>query len=70
MNMGERLRKVLKDKNMSQRDLADLTDIDENSISRYITKGRKPSADGLILICKALNISADWLLGLKEDVKR
>ena len=43
--------------------------VTELSISRYIHGGRIVSVPILIDICKALNVSADYLLGLSEVEK-
>lgn len=63
----DRLKYALKLRDMKQRQLAHLTGITEATVSRYITGEREPKADAIYSICKALNISADWLLGLMED---
>lgn len=55
---------VLEKRNMSQRELAKLIGITEVTMSRYINGERIPNITILTMICKVLNISADWLLGL------
>ena len=63
---GHRLKKVLTERGMMQKELATKTGITELSISRYIHGGRIVSVPILIEICKVLNVSADYLLGLSE----
>jgi transcriptional regulator with XRE-family HTH domain len=66
MTIGERLKKVLNDRGMMQKELAEKIGVSEVVISRYIHGGRIISVPILIEICKALNVSADYLLGLSE----
>lgn len=65
--MGQRLKKALDERGMMQKDLAVKAGVNEMAISRYVHETRIPQTLILIDICKALDISADWLLGLKED---
>lgn len=59
-----RLRKVLKDTNTSQQALAKKIGMSQSVVNNYCTGKREPTLDVLALICKALNESADYLLGL------
>ena len=65
-SFGQRLKKVLAERNMMQKELAEKIGVSEVVISRYIHGGRIVSVPILIEICKALNVSADYLLGLSE----
>jgi transcriptional regulator with XRE-family HTH domain len=65
-SFGHRLKNVLTERNMMQKDLAKIAGVNEIAISRYIHGGRIVSVPILIEICKALNVSADYLLGLTE----
>lgn len=65
-SFGQRLKKVLAERNMMQKELAEKIGVHEMAISRYVHGGRMVSASILIDICKALNVSADYLLGLSE----
>lgn len=39
-----------------------------NSIMYHLEKGRNlPSAEMIVKICNLFHVSADWLLGLKEE---
>lgn len=61
-----RLRQVLKANNMSQIALAKKIGMSQGIVNNYCTGKREPSLDVLILICKALNESADYLLGILD----
>ena len=68
-SLGQRLKKVLAEQGMMQKELAEKIGVNEMAISRYIHGGRIVSVPILIEICKALNVSADYLLGLSEAKK-
>lgn len=65
-SFGRRLKAALNSRHMMQKELAEKVGLNENAISRYIHGGRIISTPILIDICKALNVSADYLLGLSE----
>ena len=64
---GERLNMVLYERKLSQADLDKRTGIGRANISRYVCNKQMPTVDSLIAICKTLNVSADWLLGLRKE---
>lgn len=63
---SERLKQVLKDKNISQVALANQIEMSRTIVNNYCTGKREPSLDALILISKALDESVDYLLGLEN----
>lgn len=63
-DFSERLREVLNANHMSQSELAKKIGISQDAVNSYCTGKRKPPIDVLILICKAVDESADFLLGL------
>ena len=62
---GERLKEVLHEKDMTYEDLAELAYMSKMAVWHYINKDVLPTADNLKAICQALNVSADYLLGLE-----
>lgn len=64
---AERLRKVLDSRGINQVTLAENTNITAATISRYLTIDRVPRGDNIAVIAGALNVSADYLLGLSDD---
>ena len=64
---GERLNMVLYEQELSQADLDKRTGIGRANISRYVCNKQMPTVDSLITICKTLDVSADWLLGLRKE---
>lgn len=64
---SERLKESIQDRGITQRMLATLTGTTEVSISRWANGSRLPNADALYRLCKALDVSADYLLGLSDE---
>ncbi|MDE7172284.1 MAG: helix-turn-helix domain-containing protein [Oscillospiraceae bacterium] len=63
---GKRLAVIMQKKDISRATLKDATGISLQSISNYLKDKRKPDCEMVAEIAKALNISADYLLGLSE----
>ena len=66
MEFSERLLLVLKEKEVTQRDLAEKININETALSRYVNGTRKPRMDILVNIARALNVSVEYLTGKEE----
>ena len=66
MTIAERLKDTRKKKGINQKSLAEMIGVYTKDISRWETGVRTPSAEYIIQLCKALDISADYLLGLKD----
>ncbi|MCL2061545.1 MAG: helix-turn-helix domain-containing protein [Firmicutes bacterium] len=63
---SERLREVLQGSGISQIELARKINMSQQIINGYCTGKREPTLNVLCLICKTLNESSDYLLGLSE----
>ena len=66
---GARLRKLRKESELTQQQLADKLDVTKASISAYETNAKYPSIEVLIKIAGTFHVSADYLLGLSESVQ-
>jgi transcriptional regulator with XRE-family HTH domain len=66
--MDEKTRiKELRERNgLTQRQLAKLLDIPHSQVSRY-ENGQHMNEDTIKKICKALEVNADYFLGLTDD---
>ena len=64
-----RIRNTMHARNMKIRDLADKTGISRQSIGYYADGSNVPDAEKLALIAKALDVSADYLIGLADTEK-
>lgn len=70
MIISERIFKILKDRNMSQNAFAKRVGLAGSTISDWKTKKTNPSADKIMDICDALNVTPEQLLtgrGIDED---
>lgn len=66
---GDNLVDILKEANMTQRELADATGLSEASISRYVHKQTAPSIFAVINIAYALNCTVDDLVDFGGMIK-
>lgn len=64
---AERLKYLRLEKELSQRQLAKLLNINYTSIQRWESEMRIPNAEAIVLLAKYFNVSADYLLGLTDD---
>lgn len=58
-----RLKSIRDDRELSQSELARLTGMQPSAIAHFEAERRKPSFDNVRALAKALNVSADYLLG-------
>lgn len=71
MSLGENIRNARINKKLSQQQLAELISTDEakfgnTAISNWEKGTSKPDADTLCLLCGALDVDANYLLGWDE----
>ena len=62
-----RLLKAIDNKDMSCRQVCLMTGISTNSMNNYINEDQMPSCINLVKLSKLLNVSTDYLLGLKGE---
>lgn len=63
---SERLTEVLREKGISQSELAKKINMSQSIVNYYCRGRHEPPFDTLILICNVLDESADYLLGIKD----
>ena len=61
-----RLKQALIENHLTQIELAQRISMSQSVVNNYCSGKREPSLDVLILICKELKISADYLLGITD----
>lgn len=61
-----RLNEYLKENEISKRKFAEKVGVSAASVSDWTTGKIQPNAESIFLVCKAFNISADYLLGLTD----
>ncbi len=64
--LGKMIQSLMQRCGLSQKRLAELVNVTEVSMSRYISGERDPSVETLANIATALNTTTDFLLGKKE----
>ena len=65
-NYGIRLKQARKNKQLTQTELANLLGITQKSYQRMESGVHDLKMSTIYQICKALEISSDWLIGLNE----
>ena len=63
----KRLLKIMKQKDMTQRELARMSGVTEAAMSRYLRGERQPRAEVVANMATALGVTSDYLLGREED---
>lgn len=65
---GDNLRDILKEQNMSRRELAQVLGISEATVSRYINKKQMPTMEVIVSMAYELSISVDELIDFGDRV--
>lgn len=66
MEIGTRIQELLNERNLTQRELAEVLHLDPNTVNGYIHNRRFPDCETASLIAAYLNISLDYLVGLSN----
>lgn len=67
--VGKRLMILKKEYAMTNRQMEEDLKVSHQAVSFWLNRYVYPSAEMIIKICKTYDVSADWLLGLKEEKK-
>ena len=65
--IGERLRKIRKEKGIKQEELGDIIGVQKSTVSLYEIGKNDPSDKVKIEIAKYFNISLDYLIGVIDE---
>lgn len=68
--LGDNIKRMLRKRKMSRRELGDLLGVCEGSISRYIYGEREPNLSQLVKMSDIFGVSLDWLITGKEAADR
>lgn len=63
MNIGDKLRELRLQKNMTQKGMADVIGVNRTTYAKYESGDIELSASMAIVLCDFFNISTDYLLG-------
>lgn len=69
MNYDEALKRARESRCMSQQEIATILKTTQQQISLYETGKRELKTSQIIKLCKEINISADYLLGLTNEFR-
>ena len=61
MTIGERIKKVRKEKHLTQQKLAESIGISQNGIALLESGKRNPSDQTILSICRTLRVNETWL---------
>lgn len=64
---AKKLKEYREQKHLTQNQIAELLQMPQSNYSRLESGGQDIKFTMIMHICNTLNISADWLLGLKEE---
>ena len=64
---SNRLAELRHEKRLSQKEIAKLLYIPQTTYSHYEVGNREPSIETIIKLCDLFDVSADYLLGRKDD---
>lgn len=67
MTIADKIKKLRKDNNMTQEDLAEKLNVSRQTISKWETNIVIPDANNIVSICKLFNITTDELLDYKVE---
>ncbi|SKA69163.1 Plasmid maintenance system antidote protein VapI, contains XRE-type HTH domain [Eubacterium uniforme] len=69
MSWKEKVLELMKQRNINQKQLAELSGITESSISRHLHSERRPRMDIVVNVAKALDVDIDYLLDEGEHLE-
>ena len=66
-DIQSRLRTEIRNSGMMQKDIAKLIGVSAQTVSKYMRVDVFPALDTLAKLCKVLDVSADYILGLDAE---
>ncbi|NCC86932.1 MAG: XRE family transcriptional regulator [Clostridia bacterium] len=69
MQIATKIRELREDKDLNQTQVAKLLSTSQTVYSRYERNERTLPIEHLIKLCEIYGVSADYILGLPEDLK-
>ena len=67
MKFGDKLRTLIEDKNITQKELATKLNIAPSTVSSYVQNAREPDFGTLKIIADFFQVTTDYLLGYKPS---
>ena len=69
MTYVKRIRDLREDHDKTQQDIADILGTSQTMYARYERGANEMPIRHLIVLCKYYGVSADYILGLKDNIK-
>ena len=69
MDYIDRLTQLRIDRDIKQQTIADLLNCKQSAISKYEQKRIKYKVEDVIILCEFYGVSADYILGLPDNLK-
>jgi len=66
MTWKEKVTRLMRERGISQKQLAELSGITESSVSRYLHNNQRPRMDVVVNIARALHVETEYLLDEEE----
>lgn len=63
---GQKIRELRQEKNLTQLQLAEMLDTTASTVGKYEREFLQPNVDMIAKLCKIFDVSADYLLGMKD----
>lgn len=63
MEIKDRIKMLMEERNLTQKELANLSSITEASMSKYLSGERTPRIDVIVNLANALHVTTDELIG-------
>lgn len=67
VSFGERLRESRAEKGLTQAQLAARLSVTQSTVGKYERGALQPNLEMLVQLCKVLEVSADYLLGINDE---
>lgn len=62
MSIGGKIKFLMQQKNLTQKQIADMCDLTESAVSKYINDERKPRVDILLKMSEKLGVGIDYFM--------
>ena len=69
MNLSDNLKRIRKENNLSQEQLADKLGVSRQSVSKWESSAAYPEMDKVLQLCKMFNLNIDELLNLMLNLQ-
>ena len=69
MDYVDRLTQLREDRDIHQKDIAELLNCQQSAISKYEQRISKYKVEDIIKLCAFYNVSADYIIGLTDTMK-